>query len=407
MEAPNQLIVAEAAELGAADTTPDNLYMMGTFRLAPDEALLIDIEPPESRYWSVTLENIWHECIDPRRRQSHITNASVVTGTDGTRADRGRGGRPGRGQLARHRWPSPGLRGRPLARQSRGSSRLLPCPTHRPAAGLMATGRFEPDRLVEEAVARTGRGRLRRTELAGGSGHPPRLVGARGPAQRASAWRSPPRKWSPTWPIASPSPRGGTPTRRWPEAPSTAHLHRRATADRHDHPLRPVGPGSDPAGPADLGGRPAGTGTGDGHLPLRPPHRGGAGDPRPGRVGHARLHVLPPRRGPAGPGVRPDDGGRFPQHDLPHPVPDPDLRSLAPPRRRPGPRLPVASSLSPTSPIASPGRPVAAQIAGPPLASGCAGRRVPRRRHRAHPSGPAEGDRVRLRPHRPPAGHGQ
>jgi hypothetical protein len=77
------LIVAEAAELGAADTTPDNLYMMGTFRLDPDEALLIDIEPPASRYWSVTLENIWHECIDPRRRQSHITNASVVAGKDG------------------------------------------------------------------------------------------------------------------------------------------------------------------------------------------------------------------------------------------------------------------------------------------------------------------------------------
>ena len=83
LEAPNQLIVAQAAELGAADTTPDNLYMMGTFRLAPDEALVIDIEPPVSRYWSVTLENIWHECIDPRRRQSHLTNASAVAGADG------------------------------------------------------------------------------------------------------------------------------------------------------------------------------------------------------------------------------------------------------------------------------------------------------------------------------------
>ena len=76
LEMPNQLIMAQAAELGAADTTPDNLYMMGTFRLAPDEALVIDIDPPDSRYWSVTLENIWHECIDPRRRQSHLTNAA-------------------------------------------------------------------------------------------------------------------------------------------------------------------------------------------------------------------------------------------------------------------------------------------------------------------------------------------
>ena len=31
---PNVLLTAEAAELGSADTTPDNLYMIGTFRLA-------------------------------------------------------------------------------------------------------------------------------------------------------------------------------------------------------------------------------------------------------------------------------------------------------------------------------------------------------------------------------------
>ena len=32
---PNVLVTAEAAELGSADTTPDNLYMIGTFRLEP------------------------------------------------------------------------------------------------------------------------------------------------------------------------------------------------------------------------------------------------------------------------------------------------------------------------------------------------------------------------------------
>ena len=79
LERPNQLVTAEAAELGAADTTPDNLYMIGTFRLEPDQALVIDLEPPETRYWSVTVENIWHECIDPRRRRSSITNAGAAT----------------------------------------------------------------------------------------------------------------------------------------------------------------------------------------------------------------------------------------------------------------------------------------------------------------------------------------
>ena len=40
LDTPNVLVTAEAAQLGAADTTPDNLYMIGTFRLAPDEALV-------------------------------------------------------------------------------------------------------------------------------------------------------------------------------------------------------------------------------------------------------------------------------------------------------------------------------------------------------------------------------
>jgi len=80
---PNQLVSAEAADLGAADTTPDNLYMLGTFRLAGDEALILDLVPPPSRYWSVTIENIWHECIDAHRRRSSITNAAAVAGEDG------------------------------------------------------------------------------------------------------------------------------------------------------------------------------------------------------------------------------------------------------------------------------------------------------------------------------------
>jgi hypothetical protein len=83
LELPNVLVTAEAAQLGSADTTPDNLYMLGTFRLAPDEALVIDLEPPDTRYWSVTLENIWHECIDPHRRRSSITNAGAKTDADG------------------------------------------------------------------------------------------------------------------------------------------------------------------------------------------------------------------------------------------------------------------------------------------------------------------------------------
>ena len=80
---PNTLVTSEAADLGDADTTPDNLYMIGTFRLDADESLVLEFEPPDTRYWNVTLENIWHECLEPRRRHSSVTNKGVAPDADG------------------------------------------------------------------------------------------------------------------------------------------------------------------------------------------------------------------------------------------------------------------------------------------------------------------------------------
>lgn len=83
LDQPNTLLTAQAADLGSADTTPDNLYMIGTFRLEPEQALVLDISPPDTRYWNVTLENIWHECLEPRRRHSSVTNRGVQPDADG------------------------------------------------------------------------------------------------------------------------------------------------------------------------------------------------------------------------------------------------------------------------------------------------------------------------------------
>lgn len=75
---PNRLLTAEAAELGAADTTPDNLYMIGSFALASEESLVLEFVPPQSRYWNITLENVWHECLEPHHRHSSVTNRGVA-----------------------------------------------------------------------------------------------------------------------------------------------------------------------------------------------------------------------------------------------------------------------------------------------------------------------------------------
>ena len=123
LDRPNELVIAEAAELGGAETTPDNLYMIGTFRLAPDEALVIELEPPSTRYWSVTVENIWHECLEPRRRRSSITNAAAQVATTAPCGSSSSATDPGVGRLARHRRPPPRLRDHPLARPTRPARR--------------------------------------------------------------------------------------------------------------------------------------------------------------------------------------------------------------------------------------------------------------------------------------------
>jgi hypothetical protein len=84
LETPNQLFTMSASQAGSADTTPDNTYMLGTFRLAPDEALIIDVEPPKTRYWCIVLENIWHECFDYLHRSVSFTKSRAKLRDDGT-----------------------------------------------------------------------------------------------------------------------------------------------------------------------------------------------------------------------------------------------------------------------------------------------------------------------------------
>jgi hypothetical protein len=84
VDRPNELFTVEAGALGGENTTPDNLYVLGTWRLGPDEALELVFTPPAGRYWSVTVENIWHEVIDTRRRTSSVTNAGATLRPDGT-----------------------------------------------------------------------------------------------------------------------------------------------------------------------------------------------------------------------------------------------------------------------------------------------------------------------------------
>src|SRR3546814_3120649 len=39
--------------------------------------------PPDSRYWNVTLESVWHECLEPRHRHSSVTDKGARPDADG------------------------------------------------------------------------------------------------------------------------------------------------------------------------------------------------------------------------------------------------------------------------------------------------------------------------------------
>jgi len=83
-ERPNEFFTTDSDTLGGAISAPDNLYMIGSFEIARDEALLIDVVPPETRYWNIALESHWHESVDYQHRTTSRTLDNVTAEPDGT-----------------------------------------------------------------------------------------------------------------------------------------------------------------------------------------------------------------------------------------------------------------------------------------------------------------------------------
>jgi hypothetical protein len=84
MVEPNQFITTDSNVLGGAISSKDNLYMIGSFQIADDEALIINAKPPETRYWNLALETRWHETYDYLSRSTSRTLDDVEYSEDGT-----------------------------------------------------------------------------------------------------------------------------------------------------------------------------------------------------------------------------------------------------------------------------------------------------------------------------------
>ncbi len=66
--------------MGAA---AENRPVMGSFQIAPDEALVVEVEPPEGLYWSYSIGNPWWETIDYARHQSSLNGHQAIVDDDG------------------------------------------------------------------------------------------------------------------------------------------------------------------------------------------------------------------------------------------------------------------------------------------------------------------------------------
>lgn len=80
-ESPNSFLPPfDGSSMGAA---AENRPVIGSWKLAPDEALIIEVTPPQGVYWSFSLGNAWWETIDYGNRQSSLNGHQAVPDDDG------------------------------------------------------------------------------------------------------------------------------------------------------------------------------------------------------------------------------------------------------------------------------------------------------------------------------------
>jgi len=73
----------EIANVDVFSPTPDNKYTATWYEIKPDEALIIEVKPPRSRYWSVMLFNLWFESLNYLHHPVSINSSQALLEPDG------------------------------------------------------------------------------------------------------------------------------------------------------------------------------------------------------------------------------------------------------------------------------------------------------------------------------------
>ena len=82
-EDPNTFKLRNSDDFGADISSTDNLYVIGTYDFGPEEALIIEVEALDVRYWNLAIENPWHESVDYLQRKTSRTHDDVRVDGDG------------------------------------------------------------------------------------------------------------------------------------------------------------------------------------------------------------------------------------------------------------------------------------------------------------------------------------
>ena len=84
MERPNEIRDWGQEMFAGTGGDPTIFYLHGYWRLAPDEAWVIEAEVPDCEYWNFVLHNWWMESLDHDRMKTYINNHTAKLNDDGT-----------------------------------------------------------------------------------------------------------------------------------------------------------------------------------------------------------------------------------------------------------------------------------------------------------------------------------
>jgi len=76
-------VFRQPAALTSMGAAAENVSVWGSWELAEDQALVIEVTPPQALYWSVSLGNHWWETIDYANRQSSLNGHQASIDDDG------------------------------------------------------------------------------------------------------------------------------------------------------------------------------------------------------------------------------------------------------------------------------------------------------------------------------------